>query len=45
MARSSAEAELRSMAHGICEALSIKRLLEDLKIPNTSPMKMYCATK
>ena len=41
VARSSAEAELRSVAHGICEALWIRRLLEDLQIPRTSPMEIY----
>ena len=41
MARNSAEAEFRSMAHGICKALWIERLLEDLKIPRTSPMEVY----
>lgn len=43
--RSSVEAEFRSMAHGICEALWIERLLEDLKIPRTSPMEVCCDNK
>ena len=32
VARSSAEAEYKDMAHGICEAIWIKRLLEELKV-------------
>lgn len=40
VARSSAEVEFRSLAHGICEAMWIKRLLEDLKISVSFPMKV-----
>lgn len=45
VARSSAEAELRSLANGICEAIWIKRLLEELKIPISNPIKIYCDNK
>lgn len=45
VARSSAEAEFRSVAHGICEVMWIKRLLEDLKLSDPSPMKVYCDNK
>ena len=45
VARSSAEAEFRSVAHGICEVLWIRRLLEDLKISSPLPMKIYCDNK
>ena len=45
VARSSAEAEFRSVAHGICEVLWIKRLLEELKISNQLPMRVYCDNK
>ena len=45
MARSSVEAEFRSVAHGICEVLWIKRLLEDLKIQSSLPMKVHCDNK
>ena len=45
MASSSAEAEFRSLAHGICEAMWIKRLIEDLKISVSLPMKIYCDNK
>lgn len=45
MARNSVEAEFRVVAHGICEVLWIKRLLEELKISNPSPMKVYYDNK
>ena len=43
--RSSTEAEFRSVALGICEELWIKILLEDLRISNLLPMKLYCDSK
>lgn len=45
VARSSAEAEFRALAQGICEILWIRRLLEELKISQSSPMKLYCDNK
>ena len=45
VARSSAEAEFRAMAQGICELLWIKSLLKDLKIELTDSMKLYCDNK
>ena len=45
VARSSAEAEFRAMAQGICELLWLKIILEDLKIKWDGPMKLYCDTK
>ena len=45
VARSSAEAEFRAIAHGICEAIWIRRLLEDLNITGPLPMKVYCDNK
>ena len=45
VARSSAEAEFRSLALGICEALWIKKVLEELGIPMAKPMKVYCDNK
>ena len=45
VARSSAEAEYRGMAKGVCELLWIKRLLKDLKIHPSAPMKLYCDNK
>ncbi|XP_057505369.1 uncharacterized mitochondrial protein AtMg00810-like [Actinidia eriantha] len=45
VARSSAEAELRSTALGICEALWLKQLLEELHIPQQSPIIIWCDNK
>ena len=42
VARSSAEAEFRAMAHGMCEGIWLKRVLEELKIPIEGSMKMLC---
>ena len=45
VARSSAEAEFRAMAQGICELLWLRILLKDLKIEGDEPMKLYCDNK
>lgn len=45
VARSTAEAEFRSMVNGICELLWIKRVLEDLKKDIKLPMKLFCDNK
>ncbi|KAK2974430.1 hypothetical protein RJ640_011327 [Escallonia rubra] len=45
VARSSSEAEFRSMAQGICELLWLKIILKDLKIKLKTPMKLYCDNK
>ncbi|RVW91352.1 Copia protein [Vitis vinifera] len=45
MARSSAEAKFRVVAHGICEVLWIKQLLEELKAASPLPMKVFCDNK
>ena len=45
VARSTAEAEFRAVAHGICEVVWIKRFLEELKITHPLPMKVYCDNK
>lgn len=45
VARSSAEAEFRSMAQGICELLWMKILLDDLKIKYEGSMKLFCDNK
>ncbi|RVW12608.1 Copia protein [Vitis vinifera] len=45
VARSSVEAEFRAVAHGICEIMWIRRLLEELKMTSSSPMKLYCDNK
>ncbi|KAH9698541.1 protein kinase domain-containing protein [Citrus sinensis] len=45
VARSSAEAEVRAMAQGVCEILWLKRVLEELKRPVSLSMKFYCDNK
>ena len=45
VARSSAEAEYRAMANGVCEMLWLKRILEELQMPVNMPMKLYCDNK
>ena len=45
VARSSAEAEFRAVAHGICEVMWIKRILEELKFTFSTPLKVYCDNK
>ncbi|GAV82042.1 hypothetical protein CFOL_v3_25495 [Cephalotus follicularis] len=45
VARSSVEAEYRSVAHGICELLWLQGLLADLNFSVQSPMKLFCDTK
>ena len=44
VARSSAKAEFRLVAHGICEVW-VKRILDGLKVPILSPIKAYCDNK
>ncbi|RVW58055.1 Retrovirus-related Pol polyprotein from transposon RE1 [Vitis vinifera] len=39
--RSSAEAEFRAMAQGICEGIWLNRLLEELRVPLKHPMVLY----
>lgn len=43
--RSSAESEFRVVAHGICELLWLKLLLEELGFKENCPMKLYCDNK
>ncbi|WVY93107.1 hypothetical protein V8G54_032195 [Vigna mungo] len=45
VARSSAEAEFRGIALGLCEALWLKLLLEDLGYPLRQPIQLYCDNK
>ena len=45
MARSSAEAEFRGMAHGICELLWIRGVLKDLGIEYKQAMTLHCDNK
>ena len=45
VARSSAEAEFRALAHGICETLWVEKLLQELKVYSSPPIKLYCDNK
>lgn len=45
VAKSSAKAEFRSMAHGVCEFLWLKRLLTELGVPISHPMSLYYDNK
>ncbi|RDX96407.1 Copia protein, partial [Mucuna pruriens] len=40
--RSNAEAEFRAMAHGTCEGLWMKIILDDLKVKYEGPIKLLC---
>ena len=42
MARSSAEAEFRALAQGICEGVWLRRLLGELRVTYYGPIKMMC---
>ncbi|KAM1530006.1 hypothetical protein ACFX1Z_019153 [Malus domestica] len=45
VARSSDEAEYRSMAHGVCELLWVKNLLRDLGFRPKHAMRLHCDNK
>ena len=45
VARSSVEAEYRAMANGVCEILWIRRVLHELKLKVSYPMKLFCDNK
>ncbi|RDX99738.1 Copia protein, partial [Mucuna pruriens] len=40
--RSSAEAEFQFMAHGMCEGLWMKIILDNLKVKYEGPIKLFC---
>lgn len=42
VSRSSAEAEFRAMAHGLCEGMWLQRLLSEIKAPMLKPMELFC---
>ena len=42
VARSSAEAEFRALAQGICEGIWLRRLLGELQVTYYGPIKMMC---
>ena len=43
--RSSVEMEFQAMAHGNCELLWHKIILDDLKIKQAHPLRLYCDNK
>lgn len=43
--RSSAEADFRSMAHGICELLWLKTFMKDLRLLSEGWMKLHCVNE
>ncbi|PON83175.1 hypothetical protein TorRG33x02_210090 [Trema orientale] len=45
VSRSSAEAEFRAVAQGICELLWLKMMLEELKVTKEESMKLFCDNK
>jgi hypothetical protein len=45
VAKSTAEAELRAMAHGVCEVLWLKILLMELGLFQHKPLLLYCDNK
>lgn len=45
VAKSTAEAEFRAMAHGVCEVLWLKILLMELGLFQARPLMMYCDNK
>lgn len=45
VARSSAEVEYRAIAQGVCEIIWLEKFMNDLKMPNTNPTKLYCDSK
>lgn len=42
---SSAKVEYKAMAQGVCGILRLKKILEDLQLLMTLPMKLYCDNK
>ena len=44
-ARSSAEAEYRAMAQGICELLWLRKLMKELKLSETNDLSLFCDNK
>ena len=45
VARSTAKAELRAIAHGVCEVLWLKILLLELGLFQSKPLMLYCDNK
>lgn len=45
VARSNEEDEFRAVAHGICEVLWVEKILQEFKVFNSPPIKLYCDNK
>ncbi|KAL2327360.1 hypothetical protein Fmac_020787 [Flemingia macrophylla] len=45
VSRSSAEAEFRALAQGMCERLWMKIILDDLRVKVDNPVQLYCDNK
>ena len=45
VAKSSAEAEFRSMANGVSKLIWLNLLLKELQVATKGPMKLYCDNK
>ena len=45
VSRSSAEAEFRALAQGMCEGLWMKIILDDLKVKVEHPVQLHCDNK
>ena len=45
VARSTAEAEFRAIAHGVCELLWLQILLTELRLFKNGPLMLYCDNK
>ena len=42
IAQSSVKAKFQAITLGLCELLWLKIMLDDLQIPNRSPVKLFC---
>jgi hypothetical protein len=45
VAKSSAKAEFRAMAHGVCETIWLTILLKELEFASKYSMRLYCDNK
>ena len=45
VSRSSAEAEFRALAQGMCEGLWMRIILDDLKVKVENPIQLHCDNK
>ena len=42
VSRSSAEAEYRALADGMCEGIWLRRILKELRVENENPVRVLC---